>query len=97
MHRSETAITPGTSSRLVRVMYSGVAIYRARSVVVNSRARENRGGPPALDPGIRRDDVSSGHPLYFQAHWRAFNMHNTIQGLLNIAKDCTRCQKFAGS
>ena len=26
------------------------------------RARGNPGGPPELDPGIRRDDVSSGHP-----------------------------------
>src|SRR5262249_34194520 len=29
-----------------------------------SRARGNPGGPPGLDPGVRRDDIASLHPEY---------------------------------
>ena len=44
----------------------------------HSRASGNPGGPRDLDPGIRRDDVASGHPLSIQVDRRAFNMHNTL-------------------
>src|SRR5262249_33557476 len=31
----------------------------------HTRARGNPGGPPDLDPGVRRDDVASGSPCTF--------------------------------
>jgi hypothetical protein len=34
--------------------------------------------PPALDPGVRRDDVSMRPGQYIHTHRRAFNMHNTL-------------------
>jgi hypothetical protein len=47
------------AQRLERVMYAGVSTDSARSSSGHSRARGNPGGPPDLDPGVRRDDVSS--------------------------------------
>jgi hypothetical protein len=32
----------------------------------------------ALDPGVRRDDVSMRHGRSIHAQRRAFNMHNTL-------------------
>jgi hypothetical protein len=34
--------------------------------------------PPALDPGVRRDDVSMRPGRDIHTHRRAFNMHNTL-------------------
>ena len=52
---------------LERVMYSGVSTDSARSSSGHSRARGNPGGHPDLDPGVRRDDVSSLHPYTWQS------------------------------
>ena len=52
---------------LERVMYSGVSTDSARSSSGHSRARGNPGGPPDLDPGVRRDDVASLHPYTWQS------------------------------
>jgi len=47
---------------LERVMYSRVSTYNARSVVVIPAHAGIQAVPPDLDPGVRRDDVSSVSP-----------------------------------
>src|SRR5262249_46527071 len=48
---------------LARACYVLWNVHRRRAQRSgHSRARGNPGGPPALDPGVRRDDVASLHP-----------------------------------
>ena len=49
----------GVTGRLERVIYSSVSIYGARRAVVMPAPADIQAGPTVLDPGVRRDDVSS--------------------------------------
>ncbi len=53
-------------------------------------------GPPALVPGIHRDDVAFGPTLGLQAQCRAFNIPNTLQGERINALLCIFALAFAG-
>ena len=57
-----------------RVIVQPVSWTTYEQLLVISRTRESR-RPPDLDPGIRRDDVSSLISMHLAAR---VNMHNTL-------------------